>query len=45
MSTETITYRVDGMTCDHCTAAVNDEVAKVAGVESVAVRMHEEVAA
>ena len=37
MSTETITYRVDGMTCDHCKAAVNDEVAKVAGVESVAV--------
>jgi copper chaperone len=35
MSTETLTYRVDGMTCDHCKAAVNEEVAKVAGVEAV----------
>jgi copper chaperone len=35
MSTEILTYRVDGMTCDHCRAAVSDEVAKVAGVASV----------
>ena len=34
MSTE-LTYRVDGMTCSHCTAAVTDEVARVAGVRSV----------
>ena len=35
MSTETLTYRVDGMTCDHCKAAVDNEVAKVAGVTAV----------
>jgi copper chaperone len=35
MSIETLTYRVDGMTCDHCKAAVSQEVAKVAGVEAV----------
>jgi copper chaperone len=35
MSIETLVYRVDGMTCDHCKAAVNEEVAKVAGVEAV----------
>jgi copper chaperone len=35
MSTETLTYRVDGMTCEHCTAAVSEEVAKVAGVAGV----------
>jgi copper chaperone CopZ len=31
------TYRVDGMTCEHCRAAVSDEVARVAGVASVEV--------
>ncbi len=35
MRTETLTYRVAGMTCDHCKAAVNEEVSKVAGVEAV----------
>jgi copper chaperone CopZ len=35
MGNETLSYRVDGMTCDHCKAAVNSEVAKVAGVEAV----------
>jgi copper chaperone len=35
MSIETQTYRVDGMTCDHCKAAVSEEVVKVAGVEAV----------
>jgi copper chaperone len=29
------TYRVAGMTCDHCKTAVTDEVAKVSGVASV----------
>jgi copper chaperone CopZ len=29
------TYRVDGMSCDHCRAAVSGEVGRVAGVESV----------
>jgi copper chaperone len=37
MSTETHTYRVDGMTCDHCRAAVSTEVARVAGVTGVEV--------
>ena len=35
MSIQTLTYRVDGMTCDHCKAAVSAEVSKVAGVEAV----------
>ena len=33
MSTET--YTVTGMTCDHCSRAVNAEVSAVAGVTSV----------
>jgi copper chaperone CopZ len=32
---ETITYRVAGMHCDHCTAAVTSELAAVEGVRSV----------
>ena len=32
-----LTYRVPGMSCDHCRRAVTDEVEAVAGVESVAV--------
>jgi copper chaperone len=39
MSTETLTYRVDGMTCDHCKAAVSGEVAKVTGVQTVDVEL------
>lgn len=35
--TSTTTYRVPGMTCDHCVAAVDAEVRKVTGVEAVAV--------
>jgi copper chaperone len=35
MSADTLTYRVDGMTCEHCKAAVGGEVAKVAGVSTV----------
>jgi copper chaperone CopZ len=31
------TYRVEGMSCGHCEAAVRDEVAKVSGVEVVKV--------
>jgi copper chaperone CopZ len=34
-SPEAATYRVAGMTCDHCTVAVTDEVAKLDGVASV----------
>ncbi|HZE06286.1 MAG TPA: heavy-metal-associated domain-containing protein [Solirubrobacteraceae bacterium] len=35
--TETVTYRVPGMTCGHCTAAVTQELTGVSGVEAVAV--------
>lgn len=31
------TYAVTGMTCEHCKAAVTEEVARVPGVESVVV--------
>jgi copper chaperone CopZ len=34
---EVITYRVPGMHCGHCRAAVEGEVGAVAGVESVEV--------
>jgi copper ion binding protein len=30
-----ITYAVPGMHCDHCVAAVEEELAAVSGVESV----------
>ena len=30
-----LTYLVAGMTCDHCTVAVTEEVTKVAGVTAV----------
>jgi copper chaperone len=36
-SEQQLTYLVAGMTCDHCTAAVTEEVAKVAGVAAVRV--------
>ena len=32
---QSLTYLVPGMTCDHCTAAVSDEVTKVGGVAGV----------
>jgi copper chaperone CopZ len=32
-----LTYRVDGMSCEHCRAAVTGEVSRVAGVDSVEV--------
>ena len=34
---ETRTYAVTGMTCDHCRAAVAEEVEQVAGVAAVMV--------
>ena len=38
MSTdESSTYRVDGMSCAHCEAAVRSELEKVPGVEAVQV--------
>lgn len=33
----THTYRVDGMSCDHCVRAITDEVGAVEGVRSVQV--------
>ena len=40
---ETITYRVPGMSCEHCRAAVTNELSSVAGVESVAVDLDEKL--
>ncbi len=34
---ETVTFRVPGMTCGHCKAAVTEELTGVSGVEAVAV--------
>lgn len=34
---EIATYRVPGMTCEHCRAAVIEQLSAVPGVESVAV--------
>jgi copper chaperone len=31
------TYRVPGMTCDHCKAAITQEVGQLAGVDAVQV--------
>jgi len=41
MNTErrTMRYLVPGMHCDHCEAAVRDEVSAVPGVESVEVEL------
>ncbi len=33
--TETHTYRVAGMTCDHCAAAVTEEIGGLPGVRAV----------
>ena len=35
MTLDELTYRVDGMSCDHCRLAVTGEVSQVAGVRSV----------
>jgi copper chaperone len=37
MSTETATYTVTGMTCEHCVASVREEVGDLAGVSAVEV--------
>jgi len=36
MATMEMTYTVSGMSCGHCKAAVEEEVGRVPGVESVA---------
>ena len=35
----TTTYRIEGMTCDHCVRAVTTELLMVPGVSSVDVRL------
>lgn len=35
MTLDHLTYRVDGMSCDHCVVAVSGEVGRVTGVSSV----------
>lgn len=35
MTTDTRTYTVTGMTCQHCVASVSEEVSEVEGVEGV----------
>jgi copper chaperone len=37
--TEAKTYTVPGMSCQHCVAAVSEEVGRVAGVEAVDVAL------
>lgn len=40
---ETVTYRVPGMSCEHCKAAVTNELNSVAGVEAVAIDLNEKL--
>jgi copper chaperone len=40
---DTVNYQVPGMHCDHCRAAVNDELLRVDGVESVDVDLETKV--
>jgi copper chaperone CopZ len=42
-STANRTYLVEGMSCDHCKAAITDEVSQIAGVESVDVDLQSKV--
>jgi copper chaperone len=35
VSTETLTYTVPGMSCEHCRTAITNEVSAVSGVDSV----------
>ena len=35
MNPDHLTYRVDGMSCEHCRTAVTGEVSQVAGVRAV----------
>lgn len=36
----TTTYRVSGMTCEHCVRAVTEELTEVAGITAVTVDLH-----
>ena len=42
MST-TVTYRVPDVSCDHCRAAITNEVGAVSGVEAVDVDLNEKL--
>ena len=42
MSPETTTYRVAGMTCEHCVGAVRDELTALPGVRDVEVELDPE---
>ena len=37
--TDTITYRVPGIHCEHCARAIREEVSAVGGVETVEVEL------
>ena len=37
--TETRTYAVEGMTCDHCVLSVREEVTEIGGVTAVDVEL------
>jgi copper chaperone len=43
--TETLTYRVPGMSCGHCEAAVAEELGAVPGVERVDVDLETKLVA
>ena len=36
----TTTYSVTGMTCDHCAAAVTEEISKLVGVQQVSIDLN-----
>jgi copper chaperone CopZ len=38
-ASETRTYLVEGMTCDHCLLSVREEVSEVGGVEGIGVEL------
>jgi copper chaperone len=35
-----LTYRVPGMSCEHCKAAITEEVAQIAGVAAIQVDLN-----
>ena len=39
MTTDTRSYTVSGMTCNHCVASVREEVSEVDGVSAVVVEL------
>ena len=43
MISETTTYSVPGVTCEHCRAAISKEVGTVAGVRSVEVDLEQKL--